>query len=243
MKYLAYAAGMFAIITSFCCSPNQPKTAKLSKREFVNKLNNETVALVKIDGEDTHTYCTGVWVSEKQILTARHCVESTFVFYKNFEDATPRLGSVVDLEENDDLALIEAIGTNLPKHPYAPVSNEAWSGEHVNIVGHTIGMTWSYVEGVVSATRNDIMTESLRLTLQISSPAWFGNSGGGAFDDEGRLVGICSFVSRKAPLMTFFTHPTAINSFLEKNKEVKKTSQSSTPSQTPAKNKKPWYRR
>lgn len=220
MKKMFEFIGLFFISMSFCCTPASYKSQAQSKKELVELLEKETVALVSFTEDDKiHTYCSGVWISENKILTARHCIEDLdkdlpMVTYATLGEKEIYLAAVVAVEENDDLALLEALPNSIPKHPYAPIGHEAWDGEHVNIVGHPIGMVWSYTDGVVSSTRTNLMTETVRWTLQITSAAWMGNSGGGAFDDEGRLLGICSFLSRKAPLMTFFSHPKAINEFL-----------------------------
>jgi S1-C subfamily serine protease len=45
---------------------------------------------------------------------------------------------------------------------------------------------------------------------------YFGNSGGGAFNDYGELVGIADWIKR-APEMGFFVHLDTIRSFLDTN--------------------------
>lgn len=218
MKHFFGIIGAFLISMSFCCAPNVPKSPDQAKKEFVLRLERETVSLVSMENDEQHTYCAGVWISENRILTAHHCVvDEPIILYTEFESSTPKIAAVLAVEVNDDLALLEAVEDNMPPHPFAVVADEAWAGEHVNIMGHPVGMSWSYMEGVISSMRSSIMTKSTRWTLQIASPAWRGNSGGGAFDDEGRLLGICSFLSKNAPNMTFFTHPGAIKKFLSKN--------------------------
>ena len=57
-------------------------------------------------------------------------------------------------------------------------------------------------------------------TLQISSPAWRGNSGGGAFDADGKLIGISSWVSARGPMLGFFIHRDEIEKFLKESKVI-----------------------
>lgn len=109
----------------------------------------------------------------------------------------------------------------VPIHTIAKFnSNSIRNGKEIHIVGHTIGMWWTYTPGTVSATRNnfEMMNEKKSKILQINSAAWMGNSGGGAFDEEGNLLGIISFVNVKVPNMTFFVHRDIILNFLKKNK-------------------------
>jgi S1-C subfamily serine protease len=49
--------------------------------------------------------------------------------------------------------------------------------------------------------------------MQVSAPVWFGNSGGGAFNDEGEIVGIASFIM-KGPSLGFFIPVDSIRPFL-----------------------------
>jgi S1-C subfamily serine protease len=49
--------------------------------------------------------------------------------------------------------------------------------------------------------------------MQVSAPIWYGNSGGGAFDAEGSLVGIASFKAL-APNVAFYVHLETIREFL-----------------------------
>ena len=211
-----------------CVPPKVSSEYQDHKKEFVEKIEKTTVALIGINESGSITpYCSGVWVSEDKILTAQHCInkggslsidESEIVIlFQDFKDQEKlaRLATVTASDSDNDLALIKA--ANPPKdHPVAQVvKNEIWDGQKVAIVGHTSGLWWSYSEGVVSSTRIDVGKFSK--LLQISSPAWFGNSGGGAFDENGNLVGVCSWIMVKSPMVTFFIHQDVIKEFLDKN--------------------------
>lgn len=137
-----------------------------------------------------------------------------------------RLGVIEGIEKRNDLALIHVIGDAIPPHFIAHLANrDINAGENLHIMGHTTGFTWSYIKGVVSAIRvmdgplaghQQVVTK----ILQVSAPVWLGNSGGGAFDDNGQLVGICSWVTRKAPNVSFFIHRDEIENFLKKFMET-----------------------
>lgn len=216
---------MFALFgLTTCISTQKPiDTYQTNKRNFVESLESKTVALVNLNSTlDTTPYCTGVWIGKKEILTAEHCVDEItpkkggIVFYQDINDFDKKIIKVAWIVKSNsiqDLALLEAI--NPPEHPITNLTKEVWDGQHVNIVGHTIGLWWSYIEGVVSSNRINSKEETKH--VQISSPAWMGNSGGGAFDDEGNLIGICSFVMPEAPLMSFFVHRDSIKNFLKNN--------------------------
>jgi hypothetical protein len=139
-----------------------------------------------------------------------------------------RLGVVLAVSPSHDLALVEASGRNLPAHDIAYVGDENPAiGEKLNVVGQVKGLYWTYVEGTVAQYRTDIPERSKPVSevneigfvgpyLQISAPVWYGNSGGGAFDSDGHLVGIASFLTG-APHSCYFIHPDVIRAMLAKH--------------------------
>jgi S1-C subfamily serine protease len=125
-------------------------------------------------------------------------------------------GTVLADDPDDDLGAIQ-LDAEHPMHAYAQVSTgEIADGDRVEIVGHPIGYLWSYAEGYVSASRNDTRNPHERLfpTLQVAGPIAPGNSGGGAFDAFGRLVGVASYQNNSMHGMGFFVHRDAVARFL-----------------------------
>ena len=84
-------------------------------------------------------------------------------------------------------------------------------GEHIFVVGHPRGMYWTYAEGTVSAYRNE---SSVGKVVQVNATVWFGNSGGGVFDADGKLLGICSRLT-KVPQMNYYVHLDSVKKFLK----------------------------
>ena len=218
--------GFMLMTLPFCHTPVKPQVFHETKREMVERLERETIALVRPQRLDDHLgivpYCTGVWVEQTKILTARHCVddEPMLIYAVYDDDENLRVAHLVAEDPENDLALLTTDPQGTPNHPITKLANEVWVGEHVNIIGHTTGLWWTYIEGVISSSRKS--EEGKKSALQISSPAWFGNSGGGAFDDEGNLVGISSWVSTRAPMMSFFIHRSVIEKFLKENSKQSK---------------------
>jgi S1-C subfamily serine protease len=111
---------------------------------------------------------------------------------------------VVRIDVIADLALIRI------KNPPAnmtlvtlgdPASVEV--GEEVNAIGHPHGEYWSYTRGYVSQIRPkygwyDSHYDHTADVIQTQTPINPGNSGGPLLDDEGRLIGINSFVDSDA---------------------------------------------
>jgi S1-C subfamily serine protease len=201
--------------------------------DVIPRVMDATVGLIE-DGE-VIPYCTGVWVSAESILTAQHCVGESVSylleeeldsghgrdiryvlqgdFKSSFEKASVyRKLHVVGMDGVSDLALLRVDG-EVPLHGVAVVGSRVRVGERLHVVGHVQGLSWTYMEGLVSAFRDK---EGISM-LQVSAPIYFGVSGGGAFNKYGDLVGITSFIYR-APNIGFFSDIVTINNFLKKYK-------------------------
>lgn len=191
----------------------------------VSTMLDSTIALVELDEGKVHPFCAGIWLSPNVILTAAHCVTEDvdpigtvikFSTQKELTDNVFHFAVVTNVDARRDLAIIKSIDFLL--HPSVIIApQDAPIGEKIEIVGHTIGLSFSYIEGVLSAYRTDENDVQL---LQISSAAFRGNSGGPAFDSAGRLIGVCSFVRLNAPHLTFFLSRESILKFLHDEKIV-----------------------
>ena len=194
------------------------------------------------DEGKAHSYCTAVWVGPREILTASHCVvgvtrhleqqdpedapardpfdtQYRFVTEKenqgvNHEPSALHLAKLVKLDRDHDLALLKAVGNAVPSHKYAQLADEVPAlGEHVVMVGHPRGIYWTHVEGVVSQVHKDLPTPKKGPFVQINGTVFFGNSGGGAFDCHGHLIGVASFLP-PVPNMGVYIHRDSIAKFL-----------------------------
>jgi S1-C subfamily serine protease len=152
---------------------------------LVRDMNSETVALVAMVGNgQIRTYCTGVWVSESEIMTAGHCVRAAsdialghdeeegeeelegvavnYIVDKEVEgvDRNPNgmhMSRAVKVDEVHDVALLRVVGGMVPSHKFAVLGDKAPGvGERVHCVGQVKGLYWSYVTGVVSAHREEL---------------------------------------------------------------------------------------
>lgn len=218
-------------------------------------MGKSTVALVTTDGEgETYSFCTGVWVSPNEILTANHCVVAarkrqlaiavetveemealeemevdavdTPIHYTvdaesvlGEEPSATHLGVVKKTDKKNDLALIQVATQGVPVHDVAELASQMPAlGETVTCVGHPRGLYWTYVGGLVSSYRKDMPDgdggKRFGPFLQVSAPVYFGNSGGGVFDSEGKLLGIASFIA-SSPNTAFYIHRDNIKKFLK----------------------------
>lgn len=136
------------------------------------------------------------------------------------------VGLVKSIDRQRDLALIQSINQSTPHTIVKLASGEISVAETTHVVGHPVGFLWTYTKGVVSAIRNmqgPALAEEPTISkiVQISAPIWVGNSGGGAFDSKGNLIGLCSWITLKAPNIGFFIHRDEIEKFLKVNSVLK----------------------
>lgn len=272
---------LFIFGLTSCCSllhGGKLTSGKLDTPQLVSHEGKSTVALVSNDASntddkvsDTRVYCSAVWVDDKYILTAHHCVKSEQVRAQEEQDereknspngtcgviqtilglcdpnaSTPHkvikleglpihyivqnevmgigkepsaqhLGKVVGWDDKKDLALVEAIGEAIPVHEVAKLADKTPGlAEPVHICGHTKGFYWTFLEGTVAGYRDSIphIDSKSGPFMQVEAPVYFGNSGGGAFDDYGNLVGIADFLL-KMPGQAFFVHLDSLHHFLD----------------------------
>lgn len=116
-----------------------------------------------------------------------------------------------------DLALL-TVADPPPHHVALLASVTPAIGEDIHVMGHPSALAWTYMHGYVSSYREENfrpMKHKRGPWLQLAVPAWHGNSGGGAFNAAGELIGICSFLA-PAPETIFFVHLETVRGFLSR---------------------------
>ena len=218
-----------AILLASCCfsGPSYP-----APEVIVPQIQRMTIALVD-SSVNPRPYCAGVWVAQRQFITAAHCAEgkpNTLYLTAadvqgkadGFTSAPKREAFLVYAHLTYDLALYHTLNDPDP-HPVAQIAPEIPpTGAPAHAMGHTKGYCWNYSPGPVSQLRN--MNGPDRVPgrwLHINAAVWFGNSGGGAFDGHGRLLGIASFISTDAPNLAFFVPADIVEKFLHPKDETK----------------------
>lgn len=145
------------------------------------------------------------------------------VYFKTFNEINvnyvennppPKSARIIKYDSFNDLVLLKT--NNFESADFVSISRENNKiGEKVHIIGHPAAVEFTYFSGVVSGHVTD--PDTGRDFSHITAPIFMGNSGGGAFDEEGKLVGICSGFKPAVPSMSFFVDANHINKFLFKN--------------------------
>jgi S1-C subfamily serine protease len=125
--------------------------------------------------------CTGVLVSPNRLVTAKHCLDDEAAAGDVFED---RVLSFIHPAEDFAVASTVIVGTG----DFIPM-RRAVLGEHVWVVGFPVQLDSG--EQVLTVTDGIVAGPSKSdREFRITAPAYFGNSGGGVWGDDGALLGI-----------------------------------------------------
>lgn len=213
------------------------KTANYPEPNFIDHLERSTVALVAKDmSGEYNTYCSGFWISEVHLVTARHCVDDSkgfapkgrvieYTTYDEFSTTFPpkppkKVYKAVVLANRvrSDLAILKTID-DIEHHMFKVAPGKVHVGTEVHMMGHPQDMDYSYIKGIVSRVRifdfRAFGAKRHMKLLHITSLVHRGSSGGAAVDNQGRVVGIVSSMRGDVPGMTFFIHKDELLSLAE----------------------------
>lgn len=208
-------------------APAKEPAPTSSHVDSASELAAETVALV-LPIDPARAFCSGVWVSNSEIMTAAHCVShddpaSDDVDYVMHDDVYPigapvqadrvyRRQAVVTLRDPaHDIALLQA-SEPVPFHTTPMLGDSIRQGQSVQTMGHSLGLWFSFSSGEVAAIRtisfgdDDDEIDPNTVWVQSTAPVSMGNSGGGLFDENGSLIGICSRLAPRGQNVNLYVH-------------------------------------
>jgi S1-C subfamily serine protease len=139
---------------------------------------------------------TGVVIGNNRILTAAHVVsDGTFVQVKKSNDAKKYVAKVKWIAHESDLALLEVEDKRFFDKNASVLSfgTLPYRQDGVVVYGYPVGGDEiSTTQGIVSRIEHTMYSHGYmdHLTIQIDAPINAGNSGGPAFDQKGKIVGI-----------------------------------------------------
>lgn len=181
-------------------SEPQPLVIKKSG-DITVKDNLESVVMLECCGKYTDKeepdIGSGVIISsDGKIVTNYHVIEDINQITVTFNDETVYKDKVyvLDYDKDLDLAIIKINKTGL-KPAVIGDSASAKAGDEIITIGSPYGYRNTITEGIVSAVRSD--------NIQISAAINPGSSGGGLFDQNGRLIGITNCMLYSAENMGF----------------------------------------
>jgi len=201
-------------------TPEEGETAGPPQRETAKSLEDVLRAIVKFEipmaGQARMQYGCGFLIDPRGwVATNRHVVaNATAAARVTFADGTEcRLAGLVATRPEHDLAIVKLVDPP-PGLPVLDISYEGTPrlGSQVSAFGHPFNADFSLSKGVVSRvlTTADVLSGSqARVVLAMKAPedlVWVqhdakispGNSGGPLLAEDGRVVGVNTFINVKA---------------------------------------------
>ena len=139
---------------------------------------------------------SGVIISpEGYIITCNHVVESAQEITVTLNSGSKYVAALVGSDPSNDLAVLRIQPKESEPLTYAEqgCSDKLVVGEHVVAIGNPLGTLGGTVtDGIISATNREITSsDNQTMTLlQTNAAINQGNSGGGLFNMDGKLIGI-----------------------------------------------------
>jgi serine protease Do len=122
-------------------------------------------------------------------VTNYHVVDGAKTVEIQTDDGKSHIGKVVGADQKTDLALIKVDGDK--PFPFVAFSDKpARVGEWVVAVGNPFGLAGTATAGIVSARGRDIGAGPYDDFIQIDAPINKGNSGGPAFNADGKVIAV-----------------------------------------------------
>lgn len=141
---------------------------------------------------------SGVIFLEDEIITNCHVIKGAEKITVQFSDGVKMPATVKGRVGNLDMCALSTITGKRPKVTVANISNIK-VGQQIYAIGNPLNLKLTISDGIVSALR-DVDSEKL---IQITAPISNGSSGGGVFDQKGRLLGITTFTLTQGQNLNF----------------------------------------
>lgn len=122
------------------------------------------------------------------IVTNNHVVKDATKVTVTFDNGNEMPATVIGTDERTDVAVVKVDGKDLPYVEFA--DDTVRVGDWVVAVGNPFGLGGTVTVGIVSARGRDIGGSSYGDFLQIDAAVNSGNSGGPAFDVNGKVAGM-----------------------------------------------------
>lgn len=155
------------------------------------------IASVSITTEESKTYGSGTIIRNRAgeqliVVTVAHVIRSMQKRKQKVHVLTtyskiPKKMMVWKISDDRDLALLISYSKEVSDGPYVELAGSAPSiGDQVWAIGGPLGKRLTVTKGIVSNFEKGKKKQLYRFTAEI----FFGNSGGGLFNERNELVGV-----------------------------------------------------
>jgi tetratricopeptide (TPR) repeat protein len=189
-----YAAFLLAV----CTVASGAQSPKNSAQEIFKLVSPSVMVVESLDVKGIITaFGSGVVIAPGKVVTNRHVIENGVSFRVEHGSKT-WIAQLVKVDSDHDLAELSVDGLTAPAIRVRKSSTLA-VGEKVYAIGSPEGLELTISEGLISGLRDFDKDRVIQTSAAISH----GSSGGGLFDDEGRLVGITTFFLKEGQSLNF----------------------------------------
>ena len=131
-----------------------------------------------------------IFTSDGYIITNDHIIENALDITVMTYDGTTYTADLIASDAKMDIAVLKIKAEGL--HCAEIASGEVPPvGTAVAVMGNPLGYNFSITQGCIGGVDRNVVIEGNEMTLmQLSAPINSGNSGGGVFNSEGKVVGI-----------------------------------------------------
>jgi serine protease Do len=207
-RYLRPLAALIApAVIGLSLAPNV--AAAMTPQDLFAKLS-PTIWVVRAQHGASPVFGIGsaVAITPRLLVTACHVVHgaTAVTIARDNGKRVVKIDTVTpDPDHNRDLCLLTTDET-LPAVPavIAPIDGVK-VGEKVYAIGSPLGLELSLTDGLVSALR--VATNETLPDIQTSAAIAPGSSGGGLFDEDGRLIGVTVAIASKETDNLAFAYP------------------------------------
>lgn len=188
----------------------EQQNTKLNPEKIYQLASNSVVVVMSFDpSSDSISQGSGVVIKENTIATNCHVIgmpDATIILFKG----EPYFAQSVSGNESLDYCIIKTV--NLPSIPaQIGTFNTVSPGQRVYSIGSPRGLELTIEEGLVSGLREEKFSPIP--FIQTTAPISPGSSGGGLFDEYGRVIGITTFYLEDSQNINFAV-PVQISEFI-----------------------------
>ena len=173
---------------------------KLTGEEIFDRVNPSTVEIIAVVSDQYASLGTGFYIdNDGTIATNYHVIDQAkSAIIKGSDGTEYEVVGVRGYDPDMDLAILStsASGTT----PLERTTDEVKTGEKVYALGNSQGYQSTFTEGIVSMASRE---EKGHTYIQHSAPITNGNSGGPLLDEEGKVLGINTWVRTDGQNLNF----------------------------------------
>ncbi len=205
--------------------PPEPPTFSSTGSQLFKKVADGVVLVLTNEGIGSGSMIT----ADGDILTNWHVVKgynTVGVVFRPpqgqpLSDDMIVLADVIKVSQSQDLALLRLQEAPRRDTVIAIGSMDGIDiGDEVHAVGHPLGESWTYTRGYISQIRDNYQWDiGLGVSqhgqvIQTQTPINPGNSGGPLMDNEGRLIGVNSFINTESQGLNYALSVNEVRDFI-----------------------------